>query len=119
MNVAVVGSRTWDDSIFIFNTLDELLFELDVPITIVSGGAEGADKMGEAWTIENGMSTIIHLPDWKKYGKPAGYRRNELIVRDAGLVLAFQRDSSKGTQHTIDIARREGVEVRVFEYTNR
>lgn len=114
MNVAIVGSRNWTDEQAIINTMNELVKETLID-HIVSGGATGADTIGENWATLAGIPVVIHYPDWNRYGKSAGYKRNELIVGDADLVMAFQINGSRGTQHTIDIARGRGVEVRVFD----
>jgi len=105
MNIAVVGSRGFTDRAIIQRCLARLQ-EKYGEITVVSGGAAGADSIGAQVAAELGMKTIIHLPEWDRYGKSAGYRRNEFIVRDADMVLAFFAPGprSKGTSHTVRLA---------------
>jgi hypothetical protein len=106
MRLAVVGSRS-------FNNYELLKFKLDTihsvkPITlIISGGAIGADSLGERWARENRIEILIFLPEWDKYGKSAGYKRNVQIVESADAVIAFWDGESKGTQHTINIAKEK------------
>ena len=116
MRVAIVGSRTFNEPVEIAVALDQLRKAHKGDIIVVSGGAQGADSFGEALARARHLPVVIHLPEWEKYGKSAGYRRNELIVRDADLILAFFAPGprSKGTQHTIDIATAAGKPVRIF-----
>jgi predicted Rossmann fold nucleotide-binding protein DprA/Smf involved in DNA uptake len=118
MNPAIVGSRGFTDSKVIRDAILDFqrTHYSDRPLTIVSGGARGADSLGAFWARELSIPTIIHLPDWDRFGKSAGYRRNELIVRDADYVLAFFAPGprSNGTQHTVDIARAAGKTVRIY-----
>lgn len=115
MKIAVVGSRTWHERSVIEEVLDRALERYGAELAIVSGGARGADSIGEDWARRNGVPITVHLPDWSRYGRSAGFRRNELIVRDADCVLAFQMAGSRGTQHSIDLARRSGTPVHVWE----
>jgi hypothetical protein len=120
LRVAVVGSRSWKDKFIIFRHLSciqEHYFGT-VDFTLVSGGASGADSMGAKAADHLGWSIEIHLPDWKKYGKAAGHVRNELIIKDADLVLAYWDGLSRGTEGSINIAKKLGKELIItYEYT--
>jgi len=107
MNVAVVGGRTFNDSIH----YHRLALVLDIlkdglgSYTIVSGGAIGADSFGERYAKENDLKTIIHLPDWDKHGKAAGMIRNKDIIADADMVVACWDGKSRGTANSIQLAK--------------
>ena len=51
--------------------------------------------------------------DWNKYGKSAGYKRNEEMAKYADALIAFWDGKSKGTKHMIDLAKRYGLKVKV------
>lgn len=110
MKVGIVGSRGFHD----YDLMDKVMSEIKKrkEITgIVSGGAKGADSLGVKWAKENGFDgkTIeIFLPDWDKYGKSAGYKRNVLIVEASDIIVAFWDGKSRGTEHTINITKEEG-----------
>lgn len=75
---------------------------------IVSGGAKGVDSMAAQYAQEHDIELEVFYPDWTKYGRSAGYRRNVQIV-DASDELFIMWDSkSKGTKLTIDIAKKKG-----------
>lgn len=113
LRVAIVGSRLWPFEHEIKNAVASLE-QTDV---LVSGGCHGADTIAENFAKKRGLDCIIHPADWDTHGKSAGYIRNKLIVRDADRVIAFQLENSKGTQNTIDLARKKGIPVRVISYT--
>lgn len=73
--------------------------------TIVTGGSKGVDTMAERIAKESGLAVIVHKPDWKAYGKGAGIKRNEYIVADSDLVIAFWDGESKGTKNSIERAK--------------
>jgi len=83
---------------------------------MVSGGAQGADKLGEKYAHARGMKTVIHKPDWKKYGRAAGMIRNKDIIHDADKVFAFWDGVSKGTKNSIDLAKKEKKSIDVLGY---
>jgi hypothetical protein len=99
MKVAVIGGRE-------FNDYDRLKRILDLyPITtIVSGGARGADSLGERYADEKGLKKEIYKPDWDLFGKTAGFMRNTTIVENSNMVVAFWDGESKGTKDSLDKA---------------
>jgi hypothetical protein len=81
---------------------------------VIHGGAKGADT--EAGIIATSLGHDVQMvrAEWDKYGKSAGYKRNKkMIEMQPDLVLAFS-NGSRGTQHTINLARAAGIETRVF-----
>jgi hypothetical protein len=115
-HVAIVGSRTFTDEALITRVVNRWLDKTQNNLAIVSGGARGADIAGERAAKDLGIPTIVHLPEWDRYGKSAGFKRNDLIVRDADVVIAFFAPGprSKGTANTVASARLKGK--AVYEY---
>ncbi len=114
--VAVVGSRGFTDWVVLKETLDMLHSEQPIDC-IVSGGAKGADTLGERWAYLNGVETRIYKPEWRKngvYDNTAGIRRNRDIVRDADVVIAFWDHQSSGTASTIQFAQKAGKKVHII-----
>ena len=73
---------------------------------IVSGGAAGADSLGERYANYYNIPIKRFLPEWDKYGKRAGYLRNQTIIDNCDMVLAFWDGQSRGTADTIEKAKR-------------
>lgn len=115
MNIAIVGSRGFTNRTVIEQAIRRWMVNSPEGVTIVSGGANGADSIGEAIAKDLSLPTIIHLPDWSQ-GRGAGFARNKLIVRDADVVLAFFAPGprSNGTANTVAQAKIAGK--RVFVY---
>lgn len=83
---------------------------------IFSGGAKGADKLGERLAEEKGIRTSIFNANWDYHGKKAGIIRNEEMAEWGDALLAFWDGSSKGTKHMIDCATEAGLIVHVVMY---
>lgn len=123
--VIVAGSRGFDD----FNLLVKELvncFEskglLPEDIEIVSGTANGADKLGERFAemIQDVMLTRMPA-DWDKLGKRAGYIRNYEMAMYAKenpnpMCFLFWDGASKGTEHMKNISVKAEIELHVVKY---
>ena len=113
MKLAVIGSRNFMDSVLLDQKLSALKKEIEV---VISGGAMGADTLAETWANENGVPTSIFLPDYKRYAKGAYRVRNEQIARECDTLIAFWDGASKGTQYTIEFARKLNKKVIVYNF---
>ena len=130
VKVAIVGSRSFTPIFgniskqhsrtrYLINAAMKNLYE-DQPVLskIISGGADGADKYGEAYAAWEGVETEILRPDWEKHGNSAGYLRNAVIVEKADIIVAYWDGESKGTKHTIELAikqRKPLIIIRIDE----
>ena len=82
-------------------------------ITVISGGARGADGIGEQWAEDWGLRLEVFPADWKAHGKAAGHIRNQQML-DSGVDIAVQFPGGKGTA---DMRRRlDKAGVRVYEF---
>lgn len=112
MIVLVCGSRKWDNREIIAQALYDLHEE---NVTVIHGDAKGADRI--AGDEAEALYYQVHRypANWDRYGKLAGFKRNlEMLDQEPDLVLAFQVGKSRGTQHTIDHARKRGIPVKVY-----
>ena len=82
-------------------------------IIIVSGGARGADALGERYAKENGFKTELYPADWEKYGKSAGPKRNEQMAKVADCVICFWDRKSLGTKSMIGFAKEYNKPIRI------
>ena len=114
MKVAIIGSRTFNDYELVCKTIKEL--KLETMTHMVSGGAKGADSLGERYAKEHNIPCIIYKPDWNTYGKSAGFVRNKDIINACDIVIAFWDGKSKGTEHSIMLAKRNIKQVYIINF---
>lgn len=84
--------------------------------TIVSGGAIGADRLGEMYAKECDYNLKIFKANWDEHGKAAGPIRNKEMAEYSDMLIAFWDGKSKGTKNMIDTALKHKLEVHVFIY---
>lgn len=118
IKLAVVGSRT-------FNNVREFLEIMNIIkqkyniTTIVSGGARGADSMGEEYADRNKLKKIIFKADWNRYGKKAGYIRNVDIIKNCDVCIAFWDGESHGTKHDIDLSKQYNKKCFIYNFIDK
>lgn len=114
----VVGSRGFDDYDLLEKTLDKLLVNQSA-VTIVSGGAKGADTLAEEYAAEKGYECIVFKADWKQQGRAAGIIRNEQMHKyiaqyDKRGCVAFWDGQSRGTQSNFNLAKKYNNPLRII-----
>lgn len=114
--VIIAGTRTYDDYETLKAYADYKLSRIDEDIEIVSGGARGADALGERYAKEKGYSVKRFPAEWERYGKRAGPRRNEAMAEYADALLAYWDGESRGTKNMIELAKASGLKVGVYQY---
>jgi len=113
MKLAIVGGRDFNDidlmaeyiAMFMRSNQND---EFAIPdVEIISGGAKGADRLGATFaSVWELTEPTIFKPDWDAHGKAAGFIRNQLIVDACDVVLAFWDGKSRGTEDTINKAKK-------------
>jgi GH18 family chitinase len=109
--LAIVGGRDFNDYELMKKELSQLDFSL-----IVSGGAKGADSLAGRYSADYNIKIIEYFPDWNKHGKSAGYIRNKLIVDKCDMLIAFWDGNSRGTKHSIDLAKKQNKLLKIVKY---
>ena len=117
--VIIAGSRKYDDYETLREKCDKILSQKladeNCNVVVVSGGASGADALGERYARERGLAVESHPADWARYGRSAGPRRNAEMAETADALIAFPKEGEKniGTQNMIKLARAKGLQIRV------
>lgn len=109
-SVAIVGSRTFKDYALLKQSIDGFYPDrLDIK-EIVSGGAQGADRLAERYAREYNLKMVRLVPTWYRkdgtYNPRAGFERNKTIVERADHVIAFWDGESNGTRDSCNHAKR-------------
>jgi len=111
MKLAVIGSRTFNNQDLLNATLNQFPMEL-----IISGGARGADSMAAAYARHFNIPLKVFPADWDKWGKQAGYLRNKDIIAACDEVVAFWDGTSRGTAHSLKLAREWGKKITIVKF---
>lgn len=124
MTTIIAGSRSIRDYTIVTDILAHTMRWHGLRITAVySGGAPGTDRLGERWAKENGIEIVRFIPVWYdrgQYNRLAGLARNVDMVQQAarqpggGALVAAWDGQSRGTFHTIRLAREYGL--RTYAY---
>jgi len=111
----MVGSRRRTDR----ETIEATLGRLPIGTVVITGAAKGPDRWAEQAARARGLEVVVHRPDlggvqarWQAAER--FYARNQRIVDDSDLVIAFvASDRTGGTEDTVRRAVRAGKPVEV------
>ena len=119
--IIIAGSRSFDNYARLEKILNAYIKD-PRDVTVISGTAYGADRLGEQYAEKHGIHLIRRPADWALYGKVAGPIRNAEMARLAiadgchGVLFAFWDGVSTGTQSMIELAKEQGLDVYVVRY---
>lgn len=117
MRVIIAGTRDFNDYPLLEAKLDYYLSNSKTEsIVIVSGGASGADALGERYAKTRGFPLERYPADWQQYGRRAGPLRNERMAAVSDACILFWDGKSKGTKSMLHAARKKDIPVRVVRY---
>lgn len=113
MRTIIAGSRSLNEYELVLAAVKESGFAIT---TILSGDANGIDKLGARYAREHKIP-LEHWPaNWKLYGKRAGFERNLAMAESADALIAIWDNASKGTANMIHIANEMKLNVYVLYY---
>ncbi len=110
MKVIVAGGRDFSNYDLLCRKLDVILSRQE-NVEIVCGEARGADSLGRRYAEERGYTILSYPANWEKYGRSAGYRRNEEMALVADALVAFWDGQSKGTYNMIELMKNKPIRV--------
>ena len=105
--VIIAGSRDFTDWDYLAGYLATLPPWLEIT-EVVSGGAPGADTLGEEWAGLHNHPVKRFPADWARHGKKAGPIRNAEMGVYADGLIAFWDGQSRGTEHMIQYMKQNG-----------
>ena len=116
--LAVVGSRSYATNSLASRKAEEIIeAEIEKGYDVLtSGGASGPDSWGKVVADKLGIDTKIFYPNWNKYGRSAGFKRNKDIIAYSSMVLIFWDGESRGTSHDIDLCKEMGKPYKVYTW---
>lgn len=116
--IIIAGGRDFNDYTLLTKVCNEAIPRMagDNTPVIISGGAAGADSLGEQYAQENGIAIERHPADWKKHVKAAGPIRNAEMAACADFLIAFWDGKSRGTQNMMMNAVKKDIPCIVVTY---
>lgn len=117
MKVIIAGSRWLQDPWYVEEAIKKSGFEIT---EAVSGTARGIDYVGEIWAEKHGIPIKQFSPDWDKYGKSAGPKRNGEMARYADALIAIPGNPpGPGTANMISQMKLLNKPVYVYQVEKR
>lgn len=118
MKLIVAGGRDFTDTNRMIAELQKLVESGEITDSpeLVCGMARGADMLAYSLWANNKMPIHNFPANWDKYGKSAGYRRNQEMGEFADAAVCFWDGNSKGTKHMIDIMQKLNKPVYIVRY---
>lgn len=120
IKVIIAGGRDFNDYDLLERSVDRMLSKLfdTHAITIVSGGARGADALAIQYANNRSddVELLVMRADWDTHGKSAGYKRNAEMAEVSTHLIAFHDGQSRGTQHMIDLAIKMNLKTCIITY---
>lgn len=116
MRLLVCGGRDYTDRARVYRVLTAVHEKRGVEL-VVSGGAQGADFLGEAWAKSQGIPIHVYPAEWARYGSRAGILRNQRMLDEEEIdgVVAFP--GGIGTADMVRRAEKAGIRVMRVERT--
>ena len=116
MKVGIVGSRTFPQ----LKLVEWFIRDMPQGVTIVSGGAKGVDSAAVEYARQRGLKVIEYHPDLAGCSERFEYTqryfdRNQRIVDDCDLLVAFTEKENGGTWDTIKRARKAGKPLKIIK----
>lgn len=103
LKIIVAGSRHFLNYDAMEKVLDNMFRTFPVA-EVVSGGANGADNLGELYARRHLIPIKKFTANWNAHGRSAGPIRNREMAQYADGLIAFLAPNSKGTADMIKAA---------------
>lgn len=118
MKVAIVGSRYFTDYNVFRLLINPFRKQFDFNM-IISGGANGIDELAYRYAVQCGITFVCHPPILSEGIPRAYHRRNLRIVSQADVIIALPMGESRGTRHTMSLAKRLWKKLYTIELQRR
>lgn len=100
LSVVIAGSRNMplSDYLLIGQAVERSGWKVR---EVVCGMATGADQLGGKWAYSHGIPVVKMPAEWEKYGKSAGFIRNQAMAQRADAAIVFVYNKSPGSLHML------------------
>lgn len=108
MRVLVAGGRFFDDRETFFWEMTHS-FEGWRECTIISGCANGADKLAIEFAEIYNLTCLKFPADWRRHGKSAGHIRNQQMLDEGKPDLVIVFPGGRGSKNMVSRSRKAGI----------
>jgi hypothetical protein len=114
--LVISGCRDYNNYTQLSSEIDSFLQHNAVgySVIIVSGGADGADALGEKYAREHGLKIERFHANWEVYGSSAGPIRNKQMAEAADAAIVFWDGKSSGTADMIQRAKNANIPCKII-----
>jgi hypothetical protein len=116
MKVIIAGGRDFNDYLLLLQAVVKANFDIT---EVVSGGAKGADALGELFARDMDLPLSCFPANWDLHGRAAGPIRNGEMAQYADALIAMWDGTSSGTRNMINQAKDRGLRVHVEQYERK
>lgn len=110
MITIIAGSRTILNPRLVENAAKDCGWNIT---EVVNGLAHGVDELGGQWAKKNKIKIKEFPANWEKFGRKAGFLRNEQMANYAEALILIWDGESKGSKMMLDLAKKKGL--KIFE----
>ena len=112
MITIIAGSRTIND----YNALLQAVLDAPFEISeVVSGGARGADRLGERLARGFDLPLKIFPANWEMHQRRAGMLRNIQMSEYAEALILIWDGASKGSKHMLSTAKKNNLKIHIHK----
>ena len=114
MRTIIAGSR----SITNYEEVKKYLYVYREDISkVLCGCAKGVDEIRKQFAYEYTIPIEYYPADWNKYGKQAGFIRNQDIIDNCDGVIAFWDEKSNGTRDSLNKAKNQNKPIKIIKFS--
>jgi len=113
ITILICGGRNFLNRTFLYQTMDEIQANLDpAVIRVIHGAARGADTLGGEWARKHNHLEVKCPADWRRYGRAAGYKRNQSMIDEHHVDMVVAFPGGRGTADMVRRAKAAGIPVQ-------
>ena len=111
MKTIIAGSRHLNSINHVIEAVNLSKFKI---AEVICGEARGPDTQGKNWAFIHDIPVKSFPADWEKYGKRAGYLRNEEMAKYGEALILIWDGESKGSEHMLNLAKKYDLKIFVL-----
>lgn len=116
LRVLVTGGRKFHNQRVVDAALDDVFALHNGKLTVIHGGASGADACAHAWVFAQRargahVGFDVYRANWRLYGTAAGPIRNRRMIREGQPDLCVAFPGGDGTADCVAQCKAAGIEV--------